>query len=249
MCSTIQSKVSPALFLRMRRGRTVCPSSLAGGMPRRARPNSGIQLGNSPHELPDQEPLASLPPPPRVKREKLAETRTGLATGTSRAPGRQDSGQQDKKSPVEVRGAGAHSDTSGSTPDRKSGLAATGTGEGAPGPGQDVETAVTMRLSTIMLDSRLQCRASINKATVAVYAERMKAEDYFPALDVYKIDGALLLVDGWQRYPAAQQAGLTEFQVVPTAAPAPLPAWVLQRVKLPGCLLQFLVVYMWQLSA
>ncbi len=86
------------------------------------------------------------------------------------------------------------------------------------GPAQGCHTPlpqpVEMELSALTLDAGLQCRASINKATIAKYAERMRAGDVFPALDAFEIDGACLLADGWQRYGGAQKAGLTKFPVI-----------------------------------
>ena len=75
------------------------------------------------------------------------------------------------------------------------------------------ENAAILPLSAITLDESIQCRAQLNKATVKEYAERMKAGDKFPALVVYKIEGHLLLPDGFHRYRAGEMAQLTVFPV------------------------------------
>lgn len=70
-----------------------------------------------------------------------------------------------------------------------------------------------MALSAIRRDPRLQCRISINQATIARYAERIKARDRFPLLDVFEIGESYFLVDGWHRYAAVLQLGLTRVRV------------------------------------
>jgi hypothetical protein len=62
-------------------------------------------------------------------------------------------------------------------------------------------------LSAISLDASIQARARIHDPTVASYAERMKAEDKFPPLDVFKVGDQYLLADGWHRRLAAQANG------------------------------------------
>lgn len=89
-----------------------------------------------------------------------------------------------------------------------------------PGPAEDEATPqapqnglVMFKLSAIKLEPAIHCRDIVNKATVALYAERMKAKDAFPPLDVFKVDGDHLLVDGCQRYYAATGIGLTALPV------------------------------------
>jgi len=72
---------------------------------------------------------------------------------------------------------------------------------------------VSLPLSRIVLDKTLQCRAAVNDAIVASYAERMQAGDKFPPLAVFEIGGAHFLADGWHRHEAAVKAGLAEFPV------------------------------------
>lgn len=66
-------------------------------------------------------------------------------------------------------------------------------------------------LSAISLDLSIQTRAKTNPATVAEYAERMKAGDKFPPLVVYLVDGKHVLADGFHRLLAATKIGLTAF--------------------------------------
>jgi hypothetical protein len=70
----------------------------------------------------------------------------------------------------------------------------------------------TVALDTLTLDAELQCRAKgTNKATVAEYAEALRAGAVFPAIVVFRdAKGAVLLADGWHRVEAAREAGLTE---------------------------------------
>ena len=79
--------------------------------------------------------------------------------------------------------------------------------------GSVVSPIRNMELSRIKVDSRLQCRANLNQATVDYYAERMKAGDKFPPLEAFEIDTELLIADGGHRHLAAVKAGLIEFPV------------------------------------
>jgi len=70
----------------------------------------------------------------------------------------------------------------------------------------------TVKISELTRDPELQCRAKgTNAATVAEYAEALRAGAAFPAIVCYRDSkGALLLADGWHRVEAAEQAGLLE---------------------------------------
>ena len=70
-----------------------------------------------------------------------------------------------------------------------------------------------MALSDIRLDARLQCRVSMSPATIAKYADRIKARDHFPPLDVFEMEEDYFLVDGWQRHAAVQKLGLKRVRV------------------------------------
>lgn len=71
------------------------------------------------------------------------------------------------------------------------------------------QLATILEFSALALESSIQTRAKTNPATVAKYAERMKAGDKFPPLIVYLVDGKYLLADGFHRMLAARQLGLT----------------------------------------
>jgi hypothetical protein len=75
--------------------------------------------------------------------------------------------------------------------------------DGQPNPASCV---VTLPLSAIKTDSGIQSRVSIKKATIRGYAERMKAGDHFPPMDVFDVDGEMLVADGFQRRDAHQLA-------------------------------------------
>jgi len=68
-------------------------------------------------------------------------------------------------------------------------------------------------LAEIKLDNAIQCRVSLNRKTVAAYAERMEKGDNFPPPDVFAVDGVNLLADGGHRLAAARQTGRTSILV------------------------------------
>src|SRR5665213_640402 len=68
-------------------------------------------------------------------------------------------------------------------------------------------------LTRIVLDTTLQCRTTLDKATVESYAGHMLAGQIFPPLTVFEMGGAYFLVDGRHRYKAALQTEQTEFAV------------------------------------
>jgi hypothetical protein len=68
-------------------------------------------------------------------------------------------------------------------------------------------------LGVLILDERLQSRAGVDPDTVAEYEDAMRRGAEFEALWAVEIDGGLYLVDGWQRYDAAERVGLPEFPV------------------------------------
>jgi hypothetical protein len=82
---------------------------------------------------------------------------------------------------------------------------------GEPTPKANV---VALPLAAIKADPDIQSRAGLKKKTVDAYAERMKAGDKFPPLDVFDVDGVLLLADGFHRQSAAQLAGRESVEVV-----------------------------------
>jgi len=75
-----------------------------------------------------------------------------------------------------------------------------------PEEAQSQSEAVELPLSEITPDAGLQCRASLNRRTVAEYAECVTAGDTFPPVTVFDIDDDYLLADGFHRVAAAKQA-------------------------------------------
>jgi hypothetical protein len=79
---------------------------------------------------------------------------------------------------------------------------------------EEERAPASLRLKEIVLDPKLQCRAAMNPATVAEYVEVLKEGDAtFPPVSVIRVEGELLLVDGWHRHEAYRVAGRT---VIPT---------------------------------
>jgi len=60
------------------------------------------------------------------------------------------------------------------------------------------------------MDTSIQCRASIDTATVSEYAERMTEGDEFPPVVVYGTAQKCWIADGWHRIMAANQIGLLD---------------------------------------
>jgi ParB-like chromosome segregation protein Spo0J len=72
---------------------------------------------------------------------------------------------------------------------------------------------IVLPLSEIKVDASIQCRASINRTVVSEYAQRIKAGDIFPPLDLFDIDGEKCPVDGFHRIEAAKEAGRESISV------------------------------------
>jgi hypothetical protein len=62
-------------------------------------------------------------------------------------------------------------------------------------------------LKTIERDTTIQCRASIDVATVNEYAERMTEGDDFPPIVLFATNGKHWVGDGWHRLWAAEHIG------------------------------------------
>lgn len=58
-------------------------------------------------------------------------------------------------------------------------------------------------LHDILRDDSLQVRSRVEPKTVRQYSEAMRGGAEFPAITLARIDGSLLLVDGWHRVEAA----------------------------------------------
>lgn len=75
---------------------------------------------------------------------------------------------------------------------------------------EEERAPASLRLKEIVLDPKLQCRAAMNPATVAEYLEVLNEGDAtFPPVSVIRVEGELLLVDGWHRHEAYRVAGRT----------------------------------------
>jgi hypothetical protein len=70
-----------------------------------------------------------------------------------------------------------------------------------------------MKLSALILDPSAQPRVKLDETVIEEYTEAMQEGNVFPPLVVYGTDRRAWLADGWHRYHAAQQAGLTEIDV------------------------------------
>jgi hypothetical protein len=67
-----------------------------------------------------------------------------------------------------------------------------------------------INLADIIKDPTLQVRGKVDDKTVKKYAEEMSYEREFPPIKLGRIDGQLLLIDGWHRLGAMQVNGSTE---------------------------------------
>lgn len=66
---------------------------------------------------------------------------------------------------------------------------------------------MNVHLSAIERDSTIQCRATIDVATVNEYAERMTEGDEFPPIVLFAVNGKHWIGDGWHRLLAAEHIG------------------------------------------
>lgn len=73
--------------------------------------------------------------------------------------------------------------------------------------------AIAIPLSDIILDPRLQCRASIDMELIDEYAENVMD---LPPGKIVSVNGKYLLVDGWHTHGAHKKAGLTTMACVVT---------------------------------
>jgi len=77
---------------------------------------------------------------------------------------------------------------------------------------EPVPTLKDLPLKAIRLDGGTQPRVAIDAETVREYAERMKAGDHFPPVQVYFDSADHWLSDGFHRVKAAVEAGQTTIQ-------------------------------------
>jgi hypothetical protein len=69
-------------------------------------------------------------------------------------------------------------------------------------------------LERIVKDELLQVRSSIHEPTVKKYAEQMTVGVEFPPIRIARVDGVLLLVDGWHRVAATWTNGTDDIPAV-----------------------------------
>ncbi len=67
---------------------------------------------------------------------------------------------------------------------------------------------VEVRLADLDRKNAIQCRAKLNRKQVKQYKARMQANDRFPPVKVFRIDGLLCITDGLHRIEAALELGL-----------------------------------------
>src|SRR5690606_3922874 len=63
-------------------------------------------------------------------------------------------------------------------------------------------------IETIELRDGCQCRAELNQAVVDEYAEAYAAGTKLPPVSAMRVDGALILTDGFHRFAAATKASV-----------------------------------------
>jgi hypothetical protein len=80
-------------------------------------------------------------------------------------------------------------------------------------PAQEVPGANRMPISRIRVDGGTQLRAACSEATIAEYAEALKAGVAFPPIIAFYDDIEFWLADGFHRHAAYLAAGLTEIAV------------------------------------
>ena len=79
-------------------------------------------------------------------------------------------------------------------------------------PGLRTEDGLPVgRLSLLVIelvfDGALQCRTQTNQVVVDAYADQLREGATFPAIRALRVDGRLLVVDGWHRGLAHRAAG------------------------------------------
>lgn len=71
---------------------------------------------------------------------------------------------------------------------------------------------LTLAIADLVLDGALQCRTTTSAATIAAYAEALREGATFPEIRVVRVDGQLLVVDGWHRVKAHVEAGRSDIE-------------------------------------
>jgi hypothetical protein len=80
------------------------------------------------------------------------------------------------------------------------------------------------KISSIELDTSIQCRAAIDSAVVNEYAEKMESGDKFPPVVLFGTSEKSWIGDGWHRVLAARQIGAERIssELKPGGRPAAL---------------------------
>jgi ParB/RepB/Spo0J family partition protein len=71
-----------------------------------------------------------------------------------------------------------------------------------------------MKLEALSMEPDAQARTAIRSASVEEYAEAMQSGAQFPPIEVMKVDGRMIIIDGWHRVMAASQLGLKTIECV-----------------------------------
>ena len=79
---------------------------------------------------------------------------------------------------------------------------------------QEQQNIRAVDLTSIARDWTLQARNKLDERTINSYAKAMASGIEFPPVTLADIDGRLLLVDGFHRYEAAAQAGMTFIRAI-----------------------------------
>lgn len=69
-----------------------------------------------------------------------------------------------------------------------------------------------MKLAAIERDTSIQCRATLDTATINEYAERMKEGDKFPPVVLFGTEAKAWIGDGWHRVMASDQIGALDIE-------------------------------------
>jgi len=64
-----------------------------------------------------------------------------------------------------------------------------------------------VKLANIERDMSIQCRATLDTATINEYAERMTSGDVFPSVVLFGTSANAWIGDGWHRIAASDQIG------------------------------------------
>ena len=69
-----------------------------------------------------------------------------------------------------------------------------------------------LKITDITISDAMQIRVAMNESTVSDYEELITEGAIFPAVDVWKNDGANILLAGFHRVEASRRAGLTDIE-------------------------------------